>query len=191
MSAWELPTSLNVCGTEYVIRTDFRAMLDIMKYFSDPEYEPDEKWEICLDILYVDYENMPLEHKQEAARQALWFIDMGMEDDGKKQKPHTMDWEQDAPIILPAVNKVIGSEVRSMKYLHWWTFLGAYLEIGDSLFSQVVSIRQKKASGKHLDKWEHKFYLDNRELIDLKRTQEKEYEREQAEVDALFGIRRR
>lgn len=187
IQAWELPVSLHVCGTDYPIRTDFRAVLDILSYFGNPEYETDEKWEICLDILYRDYEQMPAQHKEEAARQAAWFIDMGMEPDGKK--PRTMDWGQDAAIILPAVNKVVGKEVRSLEYMHWWTFLGAYMEIGDSLFSQVVAIRQKKASGKHLDPWEHKFYLDNKSIIDLQKKSTNKEERDA--VDALFGIRRR
>lgn len=186
MSAWELPTSLNVCGAEYVIRSDFRAILDILKYFSDPEYEPDEKWEICLDILYEDYGQMPPRHKGDAIRQALWFIDMGMDKEGNRQKPHTMDWEQDSPLILPAVNKVMGGEVRSMKYLHWWTFLGAYMEIGESLFTQVLNIRQKKAAHKHLEKWENKFYADNKKLCDLKKKYTEAEKAEQERLKALF-----
>lgn len=190
MSAWELPTSLNVCGTEYIIRSDFRAILDILKYFSDPEYEPDEKWEICLDILYEDYGQMPPQQKEEAAKQALWFIDAGMEDNGKPN-PRTMDWEQDAPIILPAVNKVMGGEVRAMKYLHWWTFLGAYMEIGESLFSQVHALRQKKAEGKRFEKWERKFWQKNAAICVLKEQRTEVEKAEQAEIDALFGIKRR
>lgn len=185
MSAWELPTALNVGGTSYAIRSDFRAILDILKYFSDPEYEPDERWEICLDILYEDYERMPLRHKGDAIRQALWFIDAGMEEGGR-QKPHTMDWEQDAPIILPAVNKVMGGEVRAMQYMHWWTFLGAYMEIGEGLFSQVLSIRQKKASSKRLEKWENKFYVDNKKLCDLKKRYTEAEKAEQERLNALF-----
>ena len=46
MDIWELPTSLNIAGTDYKIRSDFRAILDILKYFSDPNYDNYEKWEI-------------------------------------------------------------------------------------------------------------------------------------------------
>ena len=168
MSAWELPMSLCVGGKLWSIRTDFRAILDILKYFNDTEYEPDERWEICLDILYEDYENMPASCKQEAAEKAIDFIDMGIKDDGKR-KPHTMDWEQDAAVIIPSVNRVLGKEVRAIPYMHWWTFLGAYMEIGESLFSQIVNIRQKKMKNKKLEKWEQEFYRDNKELIDLKK----------------------
>ena len=50
MIAWELPESLCVGGQEWKIRTDFRAILDIIRYFADPEYEADESWLICLTI---------------------------------------------------------------------------------------------------------------------------------------------
>ncbi|MDO4272710.1 MAG: Gp15 family bacteriophage protein [Eubacteriales bacterium] len=185
MSGWELPTSLNVCGTEYAIRSDFRAVLDILKYFSDPEYEPDEKWEICLDILYEDYGQMPWEHKGEAMRQALWFIDMGSAAE-EKSKPHTMDWEQDAPIIMPAVNKVLGGEIRAREYLHWWTFLGAYMETGECLFAQVLSLRQKKATGKRFEKWERKFWENNKDICVLKKRYTEEEKAEQERLNALF-----
>lgn len=167
MSAWELPTSLNISGVEYDIRSDFRAILDILTYFSDPTYETDEQWEICLDILYVDYEHMPYEHKQEAAQKASEFISCGMKE-SKRPQPRLMDWEQDAPIIIPAVNRVLGYECRAVEYMHWWTFIGAYMEIGESLFSNVVGIRSKKKKGKKLEKYEKDFYNENKEIIDLK-----------------------
>ena len=50
-----------------------------------------------------------------------------------------MDWDQDAPLIVPAINKVLGGEVRAMPYLHWWTFVGAYMEIGEGVFSSVLA----------------------------------------------------
>ena len=73
------------------------------------------------------------------------------------------------PIIIPAANRVLGQEVRAMPYLHWWTFLGAYMEIGDSLFSTVLGLRQKRAKGKKLEKYEQEFYKENRALVDLRK----------------------
>lgn len=188
MSAWELPTSLCVGGQQWAIRTDFRAVLDILKYFSDPDYEPDEQLAICLDILYEDFEQMPHYLHEEAAKQAVEFIDMGIKDDGK-QRPTLMDWEKDAPIIIPSVNRVLGQEVRAVEYMHWWTFLGAYMEIGESLFSQVISIRSKRAKGKKLEKWEQEFAKENSALIELKRKKPERSAEEKAALDKLFGKR--
>lgn len=181
MSAWELPVSLNVGGRDWKIRTDFRAVLDILKYFDDPEYDPDEQWMICLDILYEDFEHMPQSEWNEAAEKAIEFIDMGIKDDGKR-KPHTVDWEYDAPVILPAINKVLGTEVRATSYMHWWTFLGAYMEIGESLFSQVVNIREKKTRHKKLEKYEQEFYNANRNLINIPKRYSEE---ERREIEAI------
>ena len=41
MYAWKLPTSLNVGGTDYKIRTDYRVILDILAAMNDPDiFEP-------------------------------------------------------------------------------------------------------------------------------------------------------
>lgn len=168
ISAWELPTSLSVGGVGFAIRTDYRVILDILVMFQDPEIEPDEKvWEM-LKILYVDFDSIPDERYGEAAERASEFIDMGIEDDGKLS-PRLMDWEQDASIIAPAVNGVMGRDVRAAEYIHWWTFLSAYMEIRESLFTEVVSIRRKLAKGKKLEKAEREFYRDNRALVNLKK----------------------
>lgn len=186
MDAWKLPVSLCVGGENWKIRTDFRAILDILRYFNDPEYEPDERWEICLDILYEDYEHMPYRLKREAVEKAVEFIDAGIKDDGK-QKPHTMDWEQDAAVIIPSINRVLGKEIRALEYMHWWTFVGAYMEIGEGLFSQILNIRLKKAKGKKLEKWEQEFYRENRALIDLKTKYTEEEKAEQERLKAILG----
>lgn len=181
---WNLPVSLEVRGTDYAIRSDYRAVLDILAAYNDPEYEADEKVMICLQILYVDWEKIPYQLWQEAYTKAVEFIDMGMKADGRK--PTLMDWEQDAPIIIPAVNHVLGKEIRAIEYMHWWTFLGAYMEIGESLFSSVVDIRQKRAKRKKLEKHEQEFYRENRALIDLKHKETEEDKQRREALKDLF-----
>ena len=44
MNSWDLPESLPVGDRKYKIRSDFRAVLDILGYFNNPDYEEDEKW---------------------------------------------------------------------------------------------------------------------------------------------------
>lgn len=185
ISPWKLPKTLCVGDREWKIRTDFRVILDILSYFSNPDYEPDEQWEICLDILYEDYENMPVELHKEAAERAIDFIDMGIRDDGSV-KPHTMDWEQDAPIVIPSINRVLGQEIRSLTYMHWWTFLGAYMEIGESLFSQIINVRVKLAKGEKLEKWEKKFLKENKDLVVLKTKYTEEEQQEQERLKAIL-----
>lgn len=189
-SAWEFPKSLNIGGVDYEIRTDYRAVLDALTALNDPELIDNDsritaymQSQVILQIMFPQCDDIPVEHIQEALNKVAEFIDMGISDDRKK--PKTMDWEQDAPIIVPAVNKVLNCEIRAQGYIHWWTFLGAYMEIGESLFSNVLHIRQKKAKGKKLEKWEEEFYKENKSLIDFKKV-EKRSEEEQRALDELF-----
>lgn len=198
MYAWKLPTSLNVGGTDCKIRTDYRVILDILAAMNDPDiFEPgmsqeemqQEKVMTMLQILYVDFENMPPRDWKEAAKKACDFIDCGIKDDGKP-KPRTMDWEQDAPLIVPAINKSVKIDVRSVKYMHWWTFFGLYMEIGESTFSTVVSIRDKKRRGKKLEKWEQEFYRNNKHLVDLKARRIERSDEEKDALRELFGLKK-
>ena len=190
MNVWSLPTSLTVGGVGFSIRTDFRVILDLLSNLTDPQFEDDEKALIMLKTIYIDSDKIPPENQAEAIERAVEFIDVGISND-KRDKPSTMDWEQDAPIIIPAVNRVMGCEIRAMENLHWWTFIGAYMEIGQSLFSSVVQIREKKAKGKKLEKEEQEFYRENRVLIDLHRKDDKLSDEQKNELRELFGYKKK
>lgn len=181
MNAWELPTTLNVGGKDYAIRTDFRAVLDILMAHNDPELDKSEKAEVMLRILFPDFDSIPPECWDEAATKAADFIDCGRKPDGKKS-PRLVDWGQDAAIIIPAVNSVAKCEVRAIPELHWWTFFGWYMSISESLFSSVLRIRQKKSKHKKLDKFEEEFYRDNRSMIDLKEPETEEIRAEKESI---------
>ena len=165
--SWRLPESLDIGGSSFRIRTDFRDILKIFEAYNDPDLTIEEKTYVMMKIMYPGFDDIPADLLQEAADKAMEFINQGQEDDRKK--PQVMDWEQDADILIPAINKVAGCEVRALEYLHWWTFLGYYMEIGDSLFSQVVSIRYKRAHGKKLEQWERDFEKENSSIVRLKK----------------------
>ena len=183
---WELPTSISVNNTEYAIRTDYRAVMDLLTAFSDKEMlgESEEETNIIralliLNILFVD--EVKPEDQNEAIKKAIEFIDMGIESSRDVKKPTLMDWDQDAPLIIPAINKVLGREIRADKYMHWWTFLSAYMEIGECSFTHIINIRDKKAKGKKLEKWELEYIQEHKEIVLLK---EKLTEKEQLEREA-------
>ena len=65
MTAWDLPTSLQVNGVQYAIRTDFRVVLDVLAAMNDPDlFEPDADEEeqnyyrasVLLQIFLEDYD---------------------------------------------------------------------------------------------------------------------------------------
>ncbi len=126
--------------------------MDILSAMNDPDiFEPGmteeegsgEKYLQCLESSMLTLILCHLRTGKKHQEKACEFIDCGIKNDGKP-RPRIMDWEQDAPIIIPAVNKVNNAEVRATDYMHWWTFFGLYMEIGESTFSTVVSIRDKK-----------------------------------------------
>ena len=174
MFTWDLPQALEVGGRMYEIRTDFRPALDILVAFNDPELPEENKIQVMMEILFVELP--PEEYLNEAVEQA---------------GPRVMDWEQDASMIFSAINKVAGYELRNpQRYTHWWTFAGYFDEIDEGTFSQVLAIRQKRAKGKKLEKWEQEFLHEHRSLVILEnKTSEEEQKRiaaEEAAVDALF-----
>lgn len=163
-----LPTKLDVCGTEYEIRSDYRVALDICAALSDPELDNQDKALAALDILYPGFDDMPPEHYQEAVQRCYWFINGGSDETPRRKSPRLVDWEQDFQYIVAPINRVSGQEIRALEYMHWWTFLAAFYEIGDCTFAQIVRIRNLKAKGKKLDKADQEWYRQNRHLVDFK-----------------------
>ena len=192
MNKWRLPASLNVGGADYAIRTDYRGILGIYSYLNNPDYTDDERWAIALRTFYKDLAKMPAEHFVEAAMKMLEFLRCGATDDNEdRNKPQLMDWEQDADIIIPAVNKVAGFDIREKDYLHWWTFFAMYMEVGEGTFSTVIRIRSKMAHGKKLEDYEREYIRDNPKLVHLRKHKTAQELKEEAEdaaaLAALFG----
>lgn len=165
---WSLPESVEVQGVTYPIRTDYRCILDIMTDLSNPEADGQERAMAVLIGLYPDFDDMPPEHWEDAISEGMRFINCDSEEAPHKA-PRLVDWELDYSLIIAPINRVTGGEVRAVKYMHWWTFLAAYAEIGDCTFAQVVRIRDHKARGKPLDKSDQEWYRKNRHLVDFKR----------------------
>lgn len=164
---FDLPTALEFGGRSWDIATDYRVILRILTAFEDPDIPNEEKATICLYNLYVDFEEIPRDQLQAAFDAAIKFIDAGNEGDDRPH-PRTMDWTQDAALIFPAVNRAAGFEVRAAEYIHWWTFLGYFMEIKDSTYATVLGLRGKKARGKKLEKQEQEYWQQNRNICELK-----------------------
>lgn len=183
-----LPTTVEIGRKTYNIRTDYRDCLRILEAYADAELNADEKTYAMLCILYKDFNCMPREHYKEAVEKGIWFLNCGdtIKEAKLNEKP-IYDWQQDEQLIFSAVNKVAGREVRECKYMHFWTFISYFYEIGEGLFSTVVNIRSKKNKGKKLEKYEQEFYRNNRQMIDLKRKYSIEQQEEIDRINRILG----
>lgn len=185
----KLPRKLNINGTDWAIRTDYRVALLIFQAYNDSEMSDPEKTMALLECLYEEFDNIPSEDYKQASDQALWFLDGGSnidENSNHQQAKKLMDWEQDEQLIFSAVNKVAGRETRDVEYLHWWTFLGYMRETGECLFNTVVSIREKVNKNKRLEKHESDFYQENKSLIDLKKKLPPDEQERQDKINELL-----
>lgn len=164
-----LPKSITVAGEEYAVRSDFREIPDVMEILNDVKLLKQERLFLTLLFFYQEFDQIPPEHYEEAVKQCFWFINGGkFEESASIKQPRLMDWGQDFPYIISPVNRVIGHEIRADDYLHWWTFLAAYMEIGECTFAQIVHIRDMRNKGKPLDKADREWYRRNQRLVDLK-----------------------
>lgn len=162
----QLPTTLEISGKKYEIRTDFRNVLSIISAFNDDELQDSEKIYICLKRLLIDFDSLPTELYGEAYTAATQFIECFRSND--RSGPKVVNWEKDENLIFAAINKVAGQEVRMLDYLHWWTFLGFFQSIShEDLIGFIMTIRQKRAKRKKLEKNEQEFFNANRSLCEI------------------------
>lgn len=169
MNAFDLPTSLTIGEVDHPIRCGWRAVMDIFSAFNDPELEQEDKTEVMLRIFFPRWREIPFRDYAQAVEKACAFIDCGYRRDEEQKRPRIVDWAQDAPLIIPEINKIANTDVRIDQNLHWWTFFGWYMAIEGGLFGTVLRIRQKKADHKKLDKWEEEFYRKNKHLVDIEK----------------------
>ena len=174
---WSLPISVEIDGKEYAIRNkcDYRVVLDVISALNDEDLEMEYRVECALFQFYGNDELDTLEKVlsslndiQIAIVEMMKIINLGKEEIEEENKPKLMDWEHDFQQIAPPISRVLGYSVRDEKnYTHWYDFVGAYMEIGDCAFANIISIRNKRMKGKKLETWEQDFYKENKKIIDL------------------------
>ena len=182
---YKLLTSVTVNNRTYHITNngDFRMVLDCMSALRDENIGEDSRVLASLLIFYNEFDSLHDIHKHnddisELLKFMFKFINGGEDDENLGEHHHKplIDWEKDSSMICSAINKVAGTEIRALDYMHWWTFLGYYMAIGESTLSTVLSIRDKITRGKKLEKWEADFKRDNPNLFIWKSTSVEERE---------------
>lgn len=178
---YRLPTSLPVNGRDEPIRWEYTAVLDAIAALNDRDLEDSEKVFAFLWIIYEDCEHFGRDDYAPAFEAAMDFVNNDL-DENKKENIKMVDFEQDFRLMVAAINRVAGKEIRNEENIHWWTFLGWFMEIGECTYSTVLNIRSKRAKGKKLESWEKEFFEENKKLV-LIQPRLSEQERRQIEED--------
>ena len=165
---WDLPIAVNINGKSHPIRNkcDYRVVLDAICALNDDDLTNEEKAKCALFIFYEDMS--AIDDFDKAIKEMFCIINGGgQQEENQEQKPQLMDWEHDFPVLVSPINRVLGCEIRSIDYLHWFSLLSAYMEIGECTFSTIVSIRSKRSKGKKLDKWEEEYIREHKKMVEL------------------------
>ena len=164
-----LPTSIFINDKEYPIRNrgDFRMVLDCFSALNDSELDKSYRIATALIIFYEgldDYTDLNIffdGNTERAVKEMFNFMNLGQPDMHRVDNLVLYNWEKDEQLIAGAVNAVARKELRGEEYVHWWTFMGYFANIGEGSFSTIISIRYKIKKGKKLEKYEKEFRRDN------------------------------
>ena len=157
---WCLPMQAELDGAAYAIRTDYRDILELLRWLggtADPQLDQSGRWYVAMRLFYPTFAEMP-----------------------------QMDWQQDAPLIAAGISRAAGQDVRTLPYLHWWSFLAWFDAIGEGSFATVVAIRDKLRRGKRLENWELDFYRTHRAAVELRSPASPAQEAEKQRLLALL-----
>jgi hypothetical protein len=166
---FELPTEIKIKDKSYKIRNngDFRMVLDCFSALGDEELDIQFRVISSLIIFYdglTDIEDTLETFEddiEEAVLQMYNFFNCGEKSIGLQSNYKLIDWEQDSQLIASAVNDVAKKEIRSEPYIHWWTFMGYFLGIGECALSNIIEIRRKIKKHTKLEKYEQEFKQQN------------------------------
>ena len=181
---YSLQTEVYINEETFPIRNrgDYRMVLDCFSALNDTELTKDERLYTALIIFYEDFSSVEdiaecdKDTLQQLTDEMVKFFDGGEEAKSNTHNHKLLDWNLDSTLICSAINNVAKQEIRSLDYLHWWTFLGYYTAIGECPLSHIIGIRYKIARGEKLEKHEQKFKADNPEYFsyDMRSTEQKE-----------------
>lgn len=163
MDLWALPREAVLGGKPYPHKTDYRQILKLMSLLSDEGKHPRLRWLTALAYFYET--PIPPALEGEAMAYLSDFLTCG---EAGAPGPKLLDWQIDAPEIIADINAVAGQEVRSLPYLHWWSFLSFFHGIGEGRLSRLVAIRDKLSRGKKLETYEQEYYRAHKEKVRLR-----------------------
>jgi hypothetical protein len=177
----QLPTAIEVDGSEYPINYDFRTCLRILMAFEDQTLAQIEKQAILLKNLYVEQPK----NITEAIQKEIKFIDGGEDrKDEVKNSPRIYSFQNDAQFIVAAFQQTHGIDLETAE-MHWWKFMALFMDLGgETTFSNLVSLRKRVKTGK-ATKEERAAARELGEIFDLTEIDNRTLEEREAEDEFM------
>ena len=114
---WTLPTQAALGGGIYAIRTDYRDILELLRWLggqADPALDQAERWYVAMGLFYPEFDAMTQDVWPEATRFLAEFLATGRREE-PRPGPALMDWQQDAPLIAAGIGRAAGQDVRTRR----------------------------------------------------------------------------
>jgi hypothetical protein len=177
----QLPTAIEVDGSEYPINYDFRTCLRILMAFEDQTLAQIEKQAILLKNLYVEQPK----NITEAIQKGIKFLDGGEDrKDEVKNSPRIYSFQNDAQFIVAAFQQTHGIDLETAE-MHWWKFMALFMDLGgETAFSNLVSLRKRVKTGK-ATKEERAAARELGEIFDLTEIDNRTLEEREAEDEFM------
>ena len=94
---WTLPTQAALGGGAYAIRTDYRDILELLRWLggqADPALDQAERWYVAMGLFYPEFDAMAQDVWPEATRFLAEFLAAGRREE-TRPGPALMDWQLD------------------------------------------------------------------------------------------------
>ena len=141
---WTLPTQAALSGGAYAIRTDYRDILELLRWLggqADPALDQAERWYVAMGLFYPEFDAMTQNVWPEATRFLAEFLAAGRREE-PRPGPALMDWQQDAALIAAGTARAAGAVIPpNRKFLALLGDQGA----GTNVEAPLATIRQAMA----------------------------------------------
>lgn len=148
------PCSVDVCGVDLSVNTDWRVWMTVWQVLDDPSPDPAEKALAVLALAFPHGEarEEAMRHPNDALEAAMDFL--RRRDPSVPDRPPTrserrlrgkrlFDWEYDASRIAADFQREYGIDLTDeATSMHWYRFMALFNGLGDrSQIVQAISIR--------------------------------------------------
>ena len=103
---FSLPSTVEIAGQSYPVRTDYRVILEILVMLDDPDLTDGDKTEALIRMFYV---NRPSD-EENALAAFIGFVDPRSQRRAQRSgsSSHIIDWSQDFDLMVAPVNHILG-----------------------------------------------------------------------------------